>query len=340
MQRPLRLLAFSHSARIGGSEQLLLQLVRELVSDRGVECTVVVPAEGQLAEALRPACREVWIWPTAWWCGPEPADPAKAQKTLAAGAAEVLRGLADARCFDPDAVLSMTTVIPWGGLTAALLGKPHLWYVTDFGGAADHPPHYLLPFEEVRRALQSGADRSLAVSRAVRDRLFFDAPEPPPVIYPHLPSPPSAPDAGKPPEGGPTVLTTFGVLRPPKGQWDAVEAVAELSRRGLETELVLVGYATEGGEEILELARKRGVEDRVRVVDAVPDQYPWMARSDIVVVPSHEETFSLVCLEACSTPSLSWRPGSAGSWSSSTTAPTASPSHPVIRRRWPPPWSG
>jgi glycosyltransferase involved in cell wall biosynthesis len=298
MSRPLRLLAFSHSTSLGGSEQLLLQLVRELVDQRDVACTVVVPAEGPLAEALRSAGLEVWIWKTAWWCASGPLDPKKARRTLAAGALGVLRNLGNARSFDPDAVLSMTTVIPWGGLTAALLGKPHLWYITDFGGMSRYPPVYHLPFDDVRRALQEGSDRLFVVSDAVRERLFADAGEPPPVVSPHLPSPPAVSVGSSGSSPGITRLTVFGNIRPAKGQWDAVAALAELSRRGLETELVLVGNADRGADELREHARSLEVEDRLRVVGMVPDQHPWMTESDVVLVPSHEETFSLVCLEA------------------------------------------
>lgn len=294
---PPRLLVFSHSANFGGSEKVLLQLIRELKADRRVSCTVVVPDDGPLPEVLRSEGVEVWVWATSWWCGSDPVDPERTRRILAAGAAEVLHKLGDARSLDPNAILSITTVIPWGALTAALLGKPHLWYVTDFGGATDHPPDYFLPFEDIRRTLQTGADRPFVVSRAVRDRLFHDAAEPPPVIYPHLPTPPVE-DTGPRSDGGPTVLTVFGVVRPSKGQREAVQAVAELARRGIATELVLVGYADPGVEEVQELARTLGVEDRVRLVGTVPDQHPWMARSGIVLVPSHEETFSLVGLEA------------------------------------------
>jgi glycosyltransferase involved in cell wall biosynthesis len=296
--RPLRLLAFSHSANFGGSEQLLLQLVRELVCDRDTACTVVVPAEGRLTEALRSADLDVWIWPTSWWCESGPVDPEKARRALAAGALEVLRNLGDARSFDPDAVLSITTVIPWGGLAAALLGKPHLWYITDFGGMSRFPPEYYVPFDEVREALRDGTDRLFVVSNAVRERLFPDAEKPPPVVSPHLPSPPPALDGWSGPRSGAIRLTVFGNVRPTKGQWDAAAALAELSRRNLEAELILVGYAGREAEELQEHARELGVADQLRVVGVVPDQHPWMAESDIVLVPSHEETFSLVCLEA------------------------------------------
>jgi hypothetical protein len=77
-----------------------------------------------------------------------------------------------------------------------------------------------------------------------------------------------------------------------------VTALAELTRRGLEAELVLVGHSGRETAELQMHAREQGVADRLRLVGMVPDQHPWMAETDVVLVPSHEETFSLVCLEA------------------------------------------
>jgi len=37
------------------------------------------------------------------------------------------------RLLDPDVIWSQTMVIPWGAVAAAILGKPHVWYVTEFG---------------------------------------------------------------------------------------------------------------------------------------------------------------------------------------------------------------
>jgi hypothetical protein len=293
----LRLLLFSHSSQVAGSEQALLELVRGLVTDHEVACTVVVPGEGPLVDPLRATPADVWIWPTDWWCSSRSLAPEEARHRLARSASTVLTGLPAARRLDPDVVLSITTVAPWGGLTAAILGKPHVWYVTDFGPESQYALDYFLPPEDIHEALRQGADRLLVVSEAVHDRLFPDVEPAPRVLYPRVQVPAVDGEGARPP-GDATRITVFANVRPSKGQWDATTALAELSQRGLDTELYLVGHAGLEADDLREHARALAVDDRLRIVGFVPDQHPWMAATDVVLVPSHEETFSLVCLEA------------------------------------------
>lgn len=307
----LRLLAFSHSANLGGSEQLLLQLVRELVHDRQVACTIVVPLDGPLVSRLKAAGGEVWIWPTSWWCRSEPWTTGDARRVLSQGAASVVENLDSARRLEPHAVLSLTTVVPWGHLAAALLGKPHVWYVTDFGGTSEALPHYVAPFDALLAAMEAGADRVLVVSDAVRQRLFPGRKPEIEVLPPHLDPPDPTPAFRDSSDSGPIRVLVLGTLRPAKGQWDAVAALAELERGDIDAVLQVVGYPQGNEDILLDHAERLGVRDRVQVIGLVEDQRPWLANADFVLVPSHDETFSLVCLEAqlCGKPLVATRVG-------------------------------
>lgn len=277
------------------------QLIRELEAEYAVRCRVVVHEDGPLLRELEDIGVPISIWPTTWWCSIDAVSPSLARERLAHGAAEVLCHLPEIESFSPDAILSVTTVIPWGALAAFLTGKPHLWYVTDFGGRAEYPLHYFLPFEEVRRAIMTGSREVFVVSEAVRDRLFPDAPEPPPVVAPHMDIPNSVQGPNETvsrPSKRRTRLGTFGNIRRTKGQWAAVQAVAELMTRGLDVELLLVGHEEPDGAVIRGLAKRLGVADRIEILGVVDNQFDVMAKCDIVVVPSLEETFSVVCLEA------------------------------------------
>jgi|GEM_PF-6101542 len=299
--QPLRLLVFLHSANIGGSERVSAQLIRELEAEYAVRCRVVVHEDGPLLEELEAFGVPTSIWPTTWWCSLDPLSPSLAQERLAHGAAEVLCRLPEIESFRPDAILSVTTVIPWGALTAFLTGKPHFWYVTDFGGRAEYPLHYFLPFEEVRQAIMTSSREVFVVSEAVRNRLFPDALERPPVVAPHLEIPTSiqrSTGTAPQPSQRRIRLGTFGNIRRTKGQWAAAQAVAALMVRGLDVELLLVGHEEPEGAEIRRLAEREGIAERIEFLGVVDDQLEVMAGCDIVVVPSLEETFSLVCLEA------------------------------------------
>jgi glycosyltransferase involved in cell wall biosynthesis len=62
-----------------------------------------------------------------------------------------------------------------------------------------------------------------------------------------------------------------------------------------DTHIVFIG---EGGEPLAELARERGISERVHVLGYRDDADRWMALFDALVVPSRTEGQGLVVLEA------------------------------------------
>ncbi len=95
-------------------------------------------------------------------------------------------------------------------------------------------------------------------------------------------------------EGGAPLLVFVGLDVERKGLRDLLQAVAELRRRGLETRLAVVGPETE------ELAEK-GLHSAEILVSGRVEQSEvasWMAASDVVVLPSHEEAFGCTLIEA------------------------------------------
>jgi D-inositol-3-phosphate glycosyltransferase len=114
---------------------------------------------------------------------------------------------------------------------------------------------------------------------------------------------------GLPPDG--TLLVFVGRIQPLKGADLAVEVLAELTRRGGDYRLVVVGgpsgprgadaYAALGAD-----AARLGVADRLTLVDPQPHALlsSYYRAADACLVPSRSESFGLVALEAaaCGTP--------------------------------------
>lgn len=111
-------------------------------------------------------------------------------------------------------------------------------------------------------------------------------------------------------------LVVAGRLHPLKGVDLAIEALAEIPA-ATRPELIVIGSPPPDGEEyaasLHALARELGVESDVHFVGAktrVPlaDE---LRRADIVLMPSHSETFGLVSLEAASSgvPVVAYRSG-------------------------------
>ncbi|HEX6148336.1 D-inositol-3-phosphate glycosyltransferase [Nocardioides sp.] len=104
------------------------------------------------------------------------------------------------------------------------------------------------------------------------------------------------------------VLMFAGRIQPLKAPDVLLRAVAELLERdpSLRSRLVLPvvggpsGSGLEHPESLAELARDLGLDDVVRFVPPVtqPDLSRWCAAADLVAVPSYNESFGLVAVEA------------------------------------------
>jgi glycosyltransferase involved in cell wall biosynthesis len=110
------------------------------------------------------------------------------------------------------------------------------------------------------------------------------------------------------------VAVTVGLLKPPKGQADAVAAIAALNRVRA-CNLLVVGNGPER-HRLESLARDLGVADRVAFSGFLANPYPVMARADVLVSPSHHESFGNVIVEgmALGVPVVSTRVPAGPEW--------------------------
>ena len=89
----------------------------------------------------------------------------------------------------PDLLCTNTLTIPWGSVAAALLGKPHVWHVREFG-EADHQLRFHPSFAQALRWVSESSTRIVANSEAVRATLFPHEPAGKcPTIYNHFEPP-------------------------------------------------------------------------------------------------------------------------------------------------------
>jgi D-inositol-3-phosphate glycosyltransferase len=113
--------------------------------------------------------------------------------------------------------------------------------------------------------------------------------------------------------GGGRIVLFVGRLQPLKGPDEAVRTLAALDRilpdDGIPTRLVIVGgpsgngHGTVDGPALRRLAAALGVADRVAVLAPRPQhELALLYRAaDVVLMPSHSESFGLVALEAQAT---------------------------------------
>ncbi len=300
-EKALSLVFFAHSALLNGAERSLLGLVKDVVAHQGSLCTVVLPANGPLEPRLKDAGAGVIVAPSAWWCGPDGMTPEMLAEGLAVSApAQVTDLLPRLREIDPDVIVTQTLVIPWGANAAALLNKPHIWSVCEFG-ELDHGLRFVEPFANIVADIEACSDFVFCCTNGVRNEFFSKlTPAACDVLYRHIELPPIEGSAHRRSGGDRVVrLGFFGTLSPMKGQADAIAAAAELKARGLSIDLTLVG--TGHLDHVFKLARliqDYGLEQSVHLAGFIEDPYPAMRNCDIVLVCSQREAFGRAAAEA------------------------------------------
>lgn len=293
---------FSHSAKLEGAERNLLELVTELVRDQGAVCTVALPENGPLRGRLEKVGAAIIDIPYGWWCDLAPAHDRETPLRLINSLDCLLsRGLEELERIQPDVVVTLTMVIPWGAVAAACLGKPHIWFVCEFG-ELDHGLQFFFPLDRILDTIKRSSAHLFTVSEAVRAALFPDldnatcSP-----LYPYIELPDVTSDLEVNPfrRPGATRLGIFGAINPTKGQETAIRAVRDLVRQSYHVELLLAGHANPRYLAALKSRiREEGLEEHVSIPGFLEEPLSVMAATDIVVVTSRREAFGRVAVEA------------------------------------------
>jgi glycosyltransferase involved in cell wall biosynthesis len=204
---------------------------------------------------------------------------------------------------NPDVLLTNTMVIPWGAVSAMLTGKPHVWFVREFG-EEDHQLGFFFPIEDVREFIRDTSSIVLTNSRAVAKSMTEDdATANVMTLYMDIATPSAKSSANgvrcfRSAKATKLLMLSFAVTEE-KGQEDAVLAVAELTARGHDVELLLMGWRDQEYVARLQaIVNDRSLETCVRFEDFREDPYSAMSEADIVLVCSRKEAFGRVALEA------------------------------------------
>lgn len=96
------------------------------------------------------------------------------------------------------------------------------------------------------------------------------------------------------------VVVTVCRLFPEKGPGDLIRAIAALRDAIPDLVLLVVGQPLDPsyGTELVALTRQLAIDQHVRFLDRRPDVAAVMAAGDVFAMPSHEEPFGLVFVEA------------------------------------------
>jgi glycosyltransferase involved in cell wall biosynthesis/uncharacterized HAD superfamily protein/hypoxanthine phosphoribosyltransferase len=301
-EKSLSVCFFSHSANLYGGERSLLELVTQLVEDYGVVCSVILPSDGPLKQRLEEVGVSTYIADYSWWYDSKLLPEEQISALCTNSAKSLLYNIKQVITkINPDIVVTNTMVIPWGVITASFLGKPHVWFIREFG-EADQSLKPFMPFNVTLDFVKNLSDLILTNSDAVRKALFPNVSnEKVLTIYPYVNIPEIALLQN---EGNYFTSTTSikliitGPVQEGKGQMDAILAVKELVKRGKDVELIIVGYRiTDYAKHLKTIVKEEKLEEHVKFVGFKENPYPIMNQADIVLVCSKNEAFGRVTVE-------------------------------------------
>jgi glycosyltransferase involved in cell wall biosynthesis len=295
---PPAVLVAHPSVEMYGSDRQCLETVRGLV-DAGWAVTVVVPPpEGPapLKDALEQAGASVVV-ASAPVLRRAVLTPTNLVRMIASCVTTLPRLLHIVRDVDPDVVYVSTLTTPLWIVAGRLAKRRTVAHV--------HEAEEALP-AVLRAALAAPlllATRIIANSEATRSvlqRSLRTFRRPVDVVLNGV-SGPEAVSAPRRALNAPVRLVVVGRLSPRKGIMVAVDALAELRRRGVDARLDLVGAVFRGYEWFEEEVRARiesaGLREFVELHGLLPSPWPALDHADIVLVPSYGESFGNAAAE-------------------------------------------
>lgn len=303
----LRVLYINQAAQVSGAERSLMALLDGL---RGKVKPVVACPEGELADELHAAGVETAaIGGTAASFKLHPLHTVHGLFEIGRSSIQVRRLV---KRLAPDLVHANTTRAALLALLARdRSGPPVVAHIRDWTPEGRFPDFVLATIE--RRADAIVANSAYVADRFPGSRLRR------PVQVIHNPVDLSQFDLTKANGSAvrrelgipatAVVLSIVGQLAPLKGQDDAIRITADLTRSGVDVQLLVVGsvkFASPSarldnagfGERLPALADELGVGDRVRFLGERSDVADVLAATDILLMPFWREGFGRVAVEA------------------------------------------
>ncbi len=300
----LRILAFTHRLGYGGAQRYFVELLKRLVADPGVSCTVVSPDTGPYTAVVEALGIPVHV--TGGYGGADADAYEGRMLELAAWAAPQSFDLAWVNCFDsyPGADLATRLEIPvvWSIHESFDVA---IWWAGAYGPGSAHP----YARDRAEAALRDAGALVFAADATRRQYERHCSPERMLTFpygieldeiarYRRRFDPAAARERLGIAEDA-TVVLSLGTIEPRKGQALLAQAFARVCETHPTAQLVLVGDQrntySDGLHEYLERSE---ISDRIRVVPLVADPYEWHGVADLFVLASDLESSPIVILEA------------------------------------------
>lgn len=297
---PLRVLFISLSGDVGGAERVMLDLVQGLDRRRFLP-TVVVPADGLVADTARRVGAGVFVVPAPCWLPHTETDAAYHFRRYWEQLPSIVEPLLDViERQKIDLVYSCTGGILHGAVAALLARRPHLQHLQDL---FRHPDGLTLPFRSAAvtyRLLGSLASVAVCVGATVRKDVGGDIPDAKCRIVPlgfHLPPPDITP---MPLPGSPNVMRVgiVGRVAPRKGAAVVLEIVRRVGMGSTGVRFYWLGTGAPHTIQRLRTDTEGDGKPPLHLLGFRDDVRPFMAAIDVLLHPSRIDAFPRVVIEA------------------------------------------
>ena len=286
-----------HGNELGGGELAMLEAVESLRA-RNIESHVIVPHDGRLRKLLVENGISNSIISYEYWTASNDARMAITKNQINIEATAKIAKIA--KNINPTFMVNNSMVCPWALPAARALELPLMWLIHEFGDL-DHNFQFDYDITTLRKFISDEADIVVCCSDAVSQK--FDSKNVH-TIYPMLASQSIVERSEQEAEPIFTSKATLklcmtGRIQETKGQLYAVQALAELKKKGIKTELVLIGDADEKYLNKLQTEiKKLDVVKQVIFTGFKTNPYALLKQCDIALVCSVNEAFGRVTAEA------------------------------------------
>jgi glycosyltransferase involved in cell wall biosynthesis len=299
--RAYRPLVVAHSARSGGAENVLHELVTGL-SDQGTRPLVVFPESGPMKEMLDDRGIETEILESQW-CVSHQADRSARCLQYTSGLRErVFRFVRLIERSRANLVITNTAVVLEGAIAARLAGLPHIWYVHEML-SRDPGLTTLVSLPVFNALLDFLTDKIVVVSESVRREIDqFIRTDKVEVIHTglHRPIPEISDERRRclfDCDDTSSIVSFVGTLSERKDIQTLVAAAPDVIARFPNVKFVLAGHETDYGRAIRRRIDEANLQDYFRILGFRKDALDIIANSDVLVLPSLADPLPLTVIE-------------------------------------------
>jgi glycosyltransferase involved in cell wall biosynthesis len=296
---PRRILFVAHSALQGGAELCLDTLLRELDKAK-YNLTVIFPQHGPMAESARALGARVEVWPLAWWMSMR--ISLQYCKNFLVNLVSVLRLVWYLKRHRIDLVYSNSSVVFGAAWAARIAGVPHVWHVHEVL-APGHMTSPVLPLRVIKRLIRSLSRRIIFESSSSQSAYLAGQEDDRTCVVYNCVRFAGLPRMGR--EAGRArlgirsedrVVAFVGRFSERKNPLLLVRAACRIADR-TNVRFLFVGDGPLH-QELLHTIAALGLSDCSHVVSFQEDITWVIELLDVLVLPSQQESFGMVLVEA------------------------------------------